>query len=249
MSPGARTIARSFPGCEVIPTRQDNGFEWVRALGPVDYFVPIGDLPQQFRRHRSNFPDHHGYLVADQNRVDHWRSLLAQRGGKPKIGVSWRGGTEHTRTAVRTMQVTALSQLTQACNADWVCLQYGDVTDDMAKARQAGVDLAYWPESIKDLDEFAALITALDLVVTVCNTTVHYAGALGKPVWVMAPRIPEWRYGLHSTVMPWYPSSTLFRQAVDGDWSGPLGVVAERLDNTRGRHNWSLIGRPAYCVR
>lgn len=225
----SKTITRSFPDCEVIPTRQDNGFEWVRELGQVDFFVPIGDLPQQFRRQHADFPNHHGYLRPDTLRVAHWQEQLAALGRRPKIGVSWRGGTEHTRKVVRTMDVSAMCQLAQACDADWVCLQYGDVSADLARAEELGLRLHHWPASIKDLDEFAALISALDLVVTVCNTTVHYAGALGQPVWVMAPRIPEWRYGLHSMVMPWYPSSRMFRQAVDGDWTAPLDTVAEEL--------------------
>jgi tetratricopeptide (TPR) repeat protein len=228
----SKTIARSFPSCEVIPTRQDNAFDWVRALGAVDYFVPIGDLPQRFRRSRAAFPEHAGYLRADEARVTYWREQLAALGPEPKIGVSWRGGTEHTRQVVRTMDVSMIRQLAEASGANWVCLQYGDVSDDLARAREEGLELAYWPGSIKDLDEFAALVRALDLVVTVCNTTVHYAGALGKQVFVMAPRIPEWRYGLQSEVMPWYPASRMFRQAVDGDWTQPLDRVAAEL---RGR--------------
>jgi tetratricopeptide (TPR) repeat protein len=230
----AKTIARSFPTCEVIPTKQDNAFEWVRELGHIDYFTPIGDLPQQFRRQRSDFPDHRGYLQPDPPRTDFWREQLRALGPRPKIGVSWRGGSEVTRRVLRTMDVMQLLPLTKACDADWICLQYGDVSADLARAHDGGLSLQYWPESIKDLDEFAALISALDLVVTVCNTTVHYAGALARPVWVMAPRIPEWRYGLHSTVMPWYPASTMFRQDVDGDWSSTLDAVAAQL-RTR---NW-----------
>lgn len=100
---------------------------------------------------------------------------------------------------------------------------------DLAKANEAGLTLQYWPESIKDLDEFAALITALDLVITVCNTTVHYAGALDRPVWVMAPKVPEWRYGLHSKVLPWYPSSRIFRQTEAENWQSVLDAVNEEL--------------------
>lgn len=229
----AKTIARSFPDCEVIPSRQDSALEWVRELGPVDFFIPIGDLPQQFRRHRADFPDHRGYLQPDPARVAYWREQLRALGPRPKIGVSWRGGSEQTRRVLRTMDVTQLLPLTQAREADWVCLQYGDVKADLAKAREAGVNLTYWQGAIDDLDEFAALIAALDLVVTVCNTTVHYAGALAKPVWVMAPRIPEWRYGLSSTVMPWYPTSRMFRQATDGDWPSLLGRIAGELQRVQ----------------
>lgn len=225
----APTLARSFPSCEVISSRQDSDLDWVRDIGDMDYFVPIGDLPQRFRRDVAHFPRHTGYLVADPQRVAHWRDRLAALGPRPKIGVSWRGGTEMTRKVLRTMDAARLAGLASAIDADWVCLQYGDVSDGLSQAGAQGMRLNYWPEAITDLDEFAALISALDLVVTVCNTTVHYAGALAKPVWVLAPRIPEWRYGLRFQSMPWYPSSTMYRQDRDGDWNAVLDAVQRDL--------------------
>lgn len=225
----APTLARSFPTCEVISTKQDAGLEWVRDLGPMDYFIPIGDLPRQFRRAAADFPNHCGYLVPDLRRVDHWRGVLATLGPRPKIGVSWRGGTEKTRTVLRTMTASQVACLASVVDADWVCLQYGDVQEDLTLARESGMSLHYWKEGIEDLDEFAALIATLDLVVTVCNTTVHYAGAVGKQVWVMAPRIPEWRYGLRFGSMPWYPVSRMYRQPTDGDWAGVLRTVQQAL--------------------
>lgn len=225
----APTIARSFPQCEIVATRQDAGFDWVTGLGAVDCFLPMGDLPRRFRRSHADFPRHHGYLQADPERVRFWRERLASLGPGPCIGVSWRGGSEATRRLARTIDVTQLGSLMEARAAQWVCLQYGDVGEDLEKARAAGMTVHYWPESIKVLDEFAALITALDLVVTVCNTTVHYAGALARPVWVLAPKIPEWRYGLHSTAMPWYPSARIYRQPTAEDWQGVLDTVATDL--------------------
>lgn len=225
----APTIARAFPQCQIVPTRQDNAFDWVRDLGAIDYFAPIGDLPRVFRRSHADFPVHRGYLRADEERVRYWREQLACAGKGPYIGLSWRGGIESTRRGLRTLDVERLAPLTGRCSATWVCLQYGDVGADLAKANEAGLTLQYWPESIKDLDEFAALITALDLVITVCNTTVHYAGALDRPVWVMAPKVPEWRYGLHSKVLPWYPSSRIFRQTEAENWQSVLDAVNEEL--------------------
>jgi hypothetical protein len=64
----------------------------------------------------------------------------------------------------------------------------------------------------------------------VCNTTVHYAGALGKPVWVLTPKIPEWRYGLTFQSMPWYPSSVIYRQLEAGRWDTVLGQVGQDLE-------------------
>jgi tetratricopeptide (TPR) repeat protein len=227
----APTIARSFPECEVISTKQDRKLEWVTSIGHVDCFVMLGDLPRWFRQRRDEFPQHSGYLQADPERVAHWRRTFdsIDGGGRLRIGVSWRGGTEATRKAVRTTEVTELVTLQNAVPATWVCLQYGDVTKDLERAAGSGMSLNYWPESIDNLDDFAAIISALDIVITVCNTTVHYAGAVGKPVWILAPKIPEWRYGLQTSAMPWYPSSRIFRQSEAGDWSEIMDRVATEL--------------------
>jgi tetratricopeptide (TPR) repeat protein len=238
----APTLVRSFPQFEWVATKQDKLLEWVRDLGHVDCFILMGDLPRFFRRRREDFPAHTGYLRADAQRVAHWRAALEARGdARPvRIGVSWRGGTESTRTSIRSLGVTDLAPLVSAVEAQWVCLQYGDVAADLAAASQAGLAMAYWPESIKDLDEFAALIQALDLVITVCNTTVHYAGGLGKQVWVMAPKVPEWRYGLRNQSMPWYPASRVWRQAEAGDWHSVLNAVAEQLHVWGPAHHTAL---------
>ncbi|WP_295641501.1 tetratricopeptide repeat protein [uncultured Methylibium sp.] len=233
----APTIARSFPTCEIVATRQDNSFDWVVGLGRIDYFIAIGDLPRLFRRRHEDFPAHQGYLRADPDRVRYWREQLAARGPGPYIGVSWRGGNEATRRALRTMDVLQLAPLVQGKRAEWVCLQYGDVKDDLARTAAHGMPLHYWAESIKVLDDFAALITALDLVITVCNTTVHYAGALNRPVWIMAPRIPEWRYGLHSKVLPWYPSSRVFRQDETENWQRVLETIDDEFKAWRRKRD------------
>jgi tetratricopeptide (TPR) repeat protein len=231
----AQTLARSFPDCEVVATKQDDSLEWVRAYPDMDYFVPMGELPQQFRRTVAEFPVHSGYLKADPDRVAYWRGVLAGLGPGQKIGVSWRGGTEQTRTVVRSIEPEQLANLAHGVEAQWVCLQYGPVEDALTRASGAGMRLHYWKPAIDNLDEFAALICALDLVVTVCNTTVHYAGGLGQPVWVMAPKVPEWRYGLFSDRMPWYPSSRVYRQKVAGDWGPLLARVRQDLSASRLR--------------
>ena len=224
----APTLARSFPGCAVIATRQDRGLGWVKDLGDVDFYVPIGDLPRFFRRSEAAFPKR-AYLAADPARVEFWRRRLEATGPRPWIGTSWRGGTETTRSTIRSMTPADLLPIATATAGTWVSLQYGLKGDAAAQAIETGALRAHWPEAIADLDEFAALVTALDAVVTVCNTTVHYAGALGRPTWVMAPRIPEWRYGLHNEAMPWYPRVRVVRQVADGDWRGPMQTIAAEL--------------------
>jgi tetratricopeptide (TPR) repeat protein len=222
-----KTFARSFPECEVIASRQDRSLAWAADIGQVDYYALIADLPQWFRRSREAFPSHRGYLRTDPARVEHWRAEIrkADPVTRPRIGLSWRGGTESTKQVLRTLDMTQLARLTHGIDASWVCLQYGDVAAALDEARGLGLDMLHWRESIADLDEFAAMVAGLDLVVTVCNTTVHYAGALAVPVWVMAPSVPEWRYGLHSSSMAWYPTSRVYRQQDFREWDGVIDNI------------------------
>lgn len=229
----AKTLARSFPQCLVIPSRQDAKYEWLKSLPQIDYYLPIAELARFFRRKIEDFPMHRGYLVADPRRISFWKDRLAGLGEGMKIGVSWRGGTERTRQAVRSLQLTDLAPILLIPGARFVNLQYGKVKGDIQTAKDAlGIELTDWPEAISDLDEFAALISALDLVITVCNTTVHYAGALNHPVWVLTPKIPEWRYGLAGRSMIWYPSTRMFRQAKLSDWPH---VIEEAREALQGR--------------
>jgi ADP-heptose:LPS heptosyltransferase len=80
-----------------------------------------------------------------------------------------------------------------------------------------------------DYEETAALVSALDLVISVCTAVIHLGGALGRPVWVMAPYSPEWRYGIAGEEMPWYPSVRVFRQAAFGEWDAVVERVAQSL--------------------
>jgi tetratricopeptide (TPR) repeat protein len=227
----AKTLERSFPAVQTIHSGQRKDFEWYNAGLAPDYYVHIADLPRHFRNHREDFPQHHGYLRADAERTAYWRERLSSAGARPRIGFSWRGGLQKTRQSVRSLDLPELLPLLRRPDVQWVNLQYGDVAAEIeALARRNDLSLLNFPEAIQDLDEFAALISSLDLVVTVCNTTVHYAGALGKPCWVMAPYIPEWRYGLKGSTMRWYPSVTMFRQHAPGDWSGVLARVHEALE-------------------
>lgn len=220
----APTLVRSFPECEFIASNQKSDMAWAKDLGDMDYVVPAGDLPLHFRRFRSSFPAK-PYLVADFERVEFWRAKLAQTGPRPWVGMSWRGGTQLTRTLARSMGLPEAMAMRNRLGGTLVCLQYGDVLADLRHPSADG--LAYWSEAVSDLDEFSALISALDMVISVCNTTIHYAGALGKPVWVLAPKVPEWRYGLNTTHLPWYPHARVIRQAEHGNWGPVIEAAAD----------------------
>jgi ADP-heptose:LPS heptosyltransferase len=115
---------------------------------------------------------------------------------------------------------------------EFVSLQYGTSVDEIA---QAGVQqVIHQVNGIDDLDELAALMSALDLVITIDNTVGHLAGALGRPVWILLPFSPEWRYLRSGTSMPWYPSARLFRQPEPRAWAGVMDEVAAALAALRG---------------
>lgn len=236
-----RTLERSFPQVRVIPSKQQSSYEWLNQDITPDYYIPLADLPRFFRNAPSDFPNHSGYLRADQSRVEHWKNRLGEISNLPTVGFTWRGGEQVTRQKIRTLSLDQLKPLLNDQRFQYVCLQYGTISKELGDFIQANnLPIVHFPEAIDDLDEFAALISALDLVITVCNTTVHYAGALGKECWVLTPFIPEWRYGLSPT-MRWYPSVKLLRQSSTGDWESVFDALSRELKSwpsepTQSRH-------------
>ncbi|HWA39919.1 MAG TPA: tetratricopeptide repeat-containing glycosyltransferase family protein [Burkholderiales bacterium] len=197
----------------------------------VDFEIDAGSLPNLFRRGAASFPPHGGYLKAAPARVERWRQRLAELGGAPAIGISWTGGVRKTGRATRSLSLENCLPLLKLSGLRFVSLQYTPEAEEQVASvrRDHGVDVQHWPEAIDDYDETAALVCALDLVVSVCTSVVHLAGALGRPVWVLAPYSPEWRYGFRGSTMAWYPSVRIFRQTRFGDWSDALSEVRTAL--------------------
>ena len=147
--------------------------------------------------------------------------------------MSWRGGTHKTRTPIRSIDLERLLPLLQVPNVRFVSLQYTREAPAEVEALHAstGITIAHMPSAIEDYEETAALVSALDLTVTVCTAVVHLAGALGRPVWVAAPYSPEWRYGYAGDDMPWYPSARVFRQGSYGSWDEVVGALTRCLQD------------------
>ncbi|HEV8518516.1 MAG TPA: tetratricopeptide repeat-containing glycosyltransferase family protein [Burkholderiales bacterium] len=222
---------RSFPGATVHGALQsDRDTRWLTQAGRVDYQTAIGSLPGVFRRHWSDFPRHTGYLRADPARVAHWRASVATLGAGFTVGISWRGGTSRTRQSKRSIDLMDWLPMLRRAGCHFVSLQHGTYRAEAEEALQAaGVQVHHWQEAIDDYDETAALVSALDLVISVQTAVVHLAGALGKPVWVMVPAMAEWRYLQSGDTMPWYPSVRLFRQSRADDWKPVIDSVTTEL--------------------
>ncbi len=227
---------RSFPAATVFASMPDGGLPREIAGRHIDFSTPAGSIPRFLRRDLADFPRHTGYLEADPARVALWRERLSRLGPGLKVGVSWAGGVRKTRRALRSLPLDRWLPIFQAPGARFVSLQY---TADAGAATSAfrdqyGIAIEHWAEAIEDYEETAALVSALDLVVSVCTAVIHLGGALGRPVWVMAPYSPEWRYGFLGDTMPWYPSVRIFRQPAFGEWEPVTISVAAALRRLAG---------------
>jgi len=170
------------------------------------------------------------YLSADPVLVAEWReriSLLA--GGRRKVGLVWAGNPDHYLDVYRSAQLPELEPLASVSDVAWFALQKGAV----AAAQLDGVS-GRWPicalgSSLDSFDATAAVIEALDLVITVDTSVAHLAGALGKDVWVLLPKQADWRWGLDGERNAWYPSARVFRQLALGEWGSVVDAVRHAL--------------------
>jgi hypothetical protein len=221
---------RSFPAAQVMTLDRARELPEPVALRNAAAMIPMGSLPLHFRRSRDRFPQHDGYLRPDRDLEAGYRARLQALGPGLKVGVSWRGGTTRSRQALRTLGRENIERLLDIPSVQFIDLQYDSTAaaPDVAKLITHG-KLLHWPEALADYECTAALVACLDLVVSVCTAVVHLAGALGRPVWIMAPYSPEWRYGIDGERMPWYPSARIIRQSSPGDWGSVIDSVCGRL--------------------
>jgi tetratricopeptide (TPR) repeat protein len=221
-----RLFESAFPSVSLI-ARDDQ--TRLRQQAP-DVVLQVGSLGYAYRRDAKSFP-RLPYLRADAVRVEKWQALLADEAMSRKtIGISWRGGTSRTRRDERSIELEQLRPLIEGNDCHFVSLQYGEVADEIARFNDAGARKVHCPlDDFNNFDDFAALVTALDLVVSVQNTTIHMCGALGRPCWGMIPWRPEWRYGVVGESMIWYSSIKLYRHSAPGDWDGIIKAINSDL--------------------
>lgn len=224
---------RSFPTATIdgkLRGRQE-GVRTLQQLRQFDCWIAAGSLPRLYRSSIERFPAHTGYVVADGARAAHWRTRLTALGPGRKIGLSWRGGSAGSaKAARRSLTLAQLRPVLTAPGAHFISLQYGDCTEELAAANAAlDVPIHHWQEAIDDYDETAALVSELDIVVTVCTAVVHLAGALGRRVWVLAPLVPAAAYGWKGPSMPWYPQTRVFRQPAQDLWDPVITEIAQAI--------------------
>ncbi|HET6327910.1 MAG TPA: tetratricopeptide repeat protein [Planctomycetaceae bacterium] len=245
-------FARSFPDVQVVaapstppvpPTTDQEQVKdgWdgrerrVSDANNHDLVQFIGSLPRFVRRRIEDFPATDGYLKASPARVASWRARLSHAGSGLKVGIAWRGGKDRETQCKRSIPLEQWGPAFQTPGVRFFNLQHGPSAGEAALAgNRFGVALDDGTDCdpLTDLDDFGAKIAALDLVISADNSTVHLAGALGRPVWTLLPFSADWRWMLQSESTPWYPTMRLLRCRSAGDWPDLMRRVGRLLATT-----------------
>jgi tetratricopeptide (TPR) repeat protein len=221
-------FARSFPTAVVRERSHD---VWGReTMHDFDHSIPAGTLPRIFRRNIEDFPERRAVLKADPERVAQWRERLREAGPPPYIGISWRSKIQ---TAERRLEYTRLEEwgeLFAVPNVTWVNLQYDKCERELHDAEeQFGVQIHRWEslDLMNDFDEVAALMSALDLVVSARNAVAMLGGALNIDTLTFTGR-NSWA-DLGTDHLPWLPALQLIHREPNGEWAPVLTAAAQRV--------------------
>jgi tetratricopeptide (TPR) repeat protein len=220
-------LTRSLPGADII-TRTDPPAGRLMS-DRVDYQIPIGDLGLHLRPDIASFGSAQPYLRADSKKTAKLRGRYnAESGERPRIGLSWRSGADRAGIA-RSLDNEALDRLLAIHDCWWLSLQYGDISANISRLETGRLHVDRDVDPLRSLDALAAQIAGLDLVVSVANTTVHVAGALGVPTIALLPHVADWRWMARGSQCHWYPSVRLLRQKQPGNWTSVLDEVEAEL--------------------
>jgi hypothetical protein len=222
--PPMSRLLTSCAGIDQVLTQQSS---------PPDFQVhaPLTSLPGILGTTLETIPASVPYLHPDPERRRRWEHEL-QGMAAYNVGIAWQGSPQHLRDRVRSVPLEQFALLAQVPEVRLVRLQRGPGSEQLAQlaGRWMVLDPPGWPEDpAESLLETAALMSALDLVITVDTAVAHLAGALAVPVWVALPFVPDWRWLLDGEDSPWYPSMRLFRQTGRDEWPGVFNRIAASL--------------------
>jgi len=218
-----QTLLTGLPGVSLCVSRDE-------ALPAFDLHCPMCNLPLAFGTRLDTIPAAISYLPAPAPaRVQSWEQRLLDRLGpvrKLRVGLTWSGNPGQLNDHNRSLPLRSLLRLCDL-DAGFVSLQKDPRANDKALIDPAGIiDLS---ADLTDFAETAALVSCLDLVISVCTSTAHLAGALGRPTWTLLSYSPDFRWLLDRDDSPWYPTMRLFRQNESRDWDELVDRVRAEL--------------------
>jgi tetratricopeptide (TPR) repeat protein len=212
-------LARSVPGISRV-------FAETEPVPPFDCWTALMSLPLAFGTTLQTVPSEVPYVAVPDEARRAWRQRLAELEGL-RVGIAWSGRQAHQNDANRSLAASALAPLLEA-DARFVSVQNEYRESDQTFLRES-VITDFAPE-LKSFSDTAGLVEALDLVVAVDTSVAHLAGALGKPVLILIPFVPDFRWGLEGETTPWYPTARILRQTARGDWGPVLAEARAHID-------------------
>jgi tetratricopeptide (TPR) repeat protein len=189
-----------------------------------DCWLPTIRLPVIFDATPQSIPTA-PYLHADPARRARYRPQL-EVGDRLRVGLVWSGNPRYPRDDIRSCGLTALEPVAAVAGVAWYALQQGAARDERPRN---GMELIPINTAVHDFADTAAIVSELDLTITVDTSVAHLAGALGREAWVMLPKICDWRWLLAGERSAWYPTLRLFRQTAAGDWTPVVAALAAAL--------------------
>ena len=196
-------------------------------LPAFEFHCPVSSLPLAFGTRLDTIPSTTPYLPSPaSSRVQAWEDRLGPR-TRLRVGLVWSGSPSHTNDHNRSIPLRTLSRLLDV-DATFVSLQKDPRPDDAAVLRERS-DIIDLTADLTDFTETAALVSCLDLVITVDTSVAHLSGALGRPTWLLLPYTPDYRWLLDRDDSPWYPSMRQFRQTEACEYESVLDRVRTEL--------------------
>lgn len=183
-----------------------------------DVHCPILSLPLHLNITLQNLPATVPYIIPAASMVD----ALELDKNKYKIGIAWAGSPLHFNDRKRSCSAELFAPLAKIEGIELHSLQ------KLRPNENAPSFMIDHCEQLQDYNDTASLINKLDLVISVDTSVAHLAGALGMPVWILLPHAPDWRWLQQGDSSPWYPTATIFRQSVAGDWKGVIAEIIKR---------------------
>lgn len=200
------------------------------ALPPFKAHVPLMSLPRVFRTTLRSIPWQGPYVHADPGRVQEWRRLVGPRDGSGlRVALNWSGNPRFWGNRSRSIPLALLAPLARLGGVTFYSVQKGEAASQ-AGSPPAGMRLVDLTTHIQDFADTAAILSEMDLFISVDTAVAHLAGAMGIRTWVILSTAPDSRYHLERSDNPWYPTMRLFRQERDGDWPGVVERVLQALE-------------------
>ena len=210
-------------------------------LPPFDYCAHLLSLAHLFGTDVESIPQNVPYVRAREDRIARWRDRIAGDAAL-NVGLVWAGDPLGGRGRQKSLSLAQLAPWARVPGVRFHSLQKGDASHEAARM-PADFPLTDLSPEIRDFADTAAIIASLDLVISVCTSVAHLAGAMGKPVWTMLPEPADWRWMEGRDDTPWYPTMRLFRQPAQGDWAAVVARGRRSARSPRSRASGRRAGR------